>query len=252
MAKYPWKHVWITGASSGIGKELAVTLSNAGVHVSASARSHDDLEALQALHTSITAYPIDVTEAEQVESLISRMEQQHGAIDLAVLGAGVWSISDIDNLELKDFRKAIEVNYLGVVGGLLTLLATMRRRGGGQIAVLSSVAGYRGLPRSAYYGPTKAALINLCESLQPELERQGVKLQIINPGFVRTPMTEMNEFPMPFMIETDVAVRHILMGLKGNAFEIAFPWQLVTILKIMRVLPYRLYLWLIRSFVLPK
>lgn len=249
MPQYPWKHVWITGASTGIGKELALTLSNAGVEVSVSARSQDDLYVLDRDNELISAYPVDVTHPDEVEHTIENMENAQGPIDLAVLNAGVWTISDAGTLSLDQFRKAVEVNYLGVTAALVPLIAVMSGRGGGQIAVVASVAGYRGLPGSAYYGPTKAALINLCESLQPNLQRQNIKLQIINPGFVRTPMTERNDFPMPFLIESAEAVRHILKGLTTRRFEIAFPWQLVTMLKIARLLPIRLYLWFMNRFV---
>ena len=114
------------------------------------------------------------------------MEDAHGPVDLAVLNAGYWKLSEAENLAFEEFRRSMDVNYLGVAAALSPLISSMRTRGQGQIAIVSSVAGYRGLPRSAYYGPTKAALINLCESLQPELAGYGIKLQVINPGFVST------------------------------------------------------------------
>ncbi len=247
MPPYPWKHAWITGASSGIGRELAVALSMAGVKVSVSARSAVALEELAARHDGMFAFPLDVTEPDSAARAISDIQASHGPIDLAMLNAGVWQPSDSRALELDQFTKSISVNYLGVTNCLVPLTSTMAARGAGQIAVVGSVAGYCGLPKSAYYGPTKAALINLCQSLQPDLQRKGLKLQVINPGFVRTPMTDRNDFPMPFLMETEAAVAKVLNGLTSNRFEIAFPWQLVTILKLARILPGGHFLWLIKN-----
>jgi short-subunit dehydrogenase len=249
MQSYPWKHVWITGASSGIGRELAVVLSKAGVKVSVSARSVDALDALAAEHNGIDGYPLDVTDEDATARTVTAIETERGPIDLAVLNAGFWELSDSSDLKLEMFRKSMAVNYLGVANCLVPLLATMARRGSGQVGVMASVAGYRGLPRSAYYGPTKAALNNLCESLQPDFTRMGLKLQIINPGFVRTPMTDRNDFPMPFLMEPSATAAQILKGLTSDRFEIAFPWQLVAMLKFARILPLNLYLWLIKRFV---
>ncbi len=249
MQSYPWKHVWITGGSSGIGRELAVALHKAGVKVSVSARSADTLEALATEHEHIRGYPLDVTHEDAVGQTVAAIETERGPIDLAVLNAGFWELSDGNDLRLDLFKQSMDVNYMGVTNCLTPLVATMAGRGSGHVAVVASVAGYRGLPRSAYYGPTKAALNNLCESLQPDLNRRGVKLQVINPGFVRTPMTDKNDFPMPFLMEPSAAVSQILKGLAGERFEIAFPWQLVALLKFARILPISLYLWLMRTFV---
>ncbi len=249
MPQYPWKHAWITGASSGIGRDLAIALAETGVTVSISARSDAELETLTHEYERLSAYPLDVTDPKQVETAVAAIEAAHGPIDLAVLNAGFWKLSDAEQLEFAAFRRSIDVNYLGVAAALAPLTVSMRARGQGHIAIVSSVAGYRGLPRSAYYGPTKAALINLCESLQPELAGNGIRLQVINPGFVSTPMTEQNDFPMPFLIDTAEAVRQILKGLTSRRFEIAFPWQFAAILKIGRLMPNRLYLWMIRKFV---
>lgn len=217
--------------------------------MSISARSGDALNSLAEKHATIEAYPLDVTLAHDVTRTVADIESHRGPIDLAILNAGYWELSDSRQLDADAFTKSIDVNYLGVTRCLVPLTTAMAQRGSGHVAVVASVAGYRGLPRSTYYGPTKAALINLCESLQPDLKRMGVKLQVINPGFVRTPMTDRNDFPMPFLMESPAAVEHILTGLTSSRFEIAFPWQLVTLLKIARVLPIGLYLRLMRKYV---
>ena len=244
-----WQHVWITGASSGIGRELALALADHGIKVSVSARSADKLGALEDAHELISAWPADVTDAVAMSATIAAIEAKSGAIDLAILNAGVWAPSSPGELPMDAFTRSMDVNYHGVTNALVPLEAAMRGRGRGHIAIVASVAGYRGLPKGAFYGPTKAALINLAESIRPELARAGIKLQVINPGFVRTPMTDVNTFPMPFLMEPHVAVRRIIAGLHSNRFEIAFPWQLVTMLKLARILPYPAFFWFIRNVI---
>lgn len=244
-----WKHVWITGGSSGIGRELALALAGQGINVSVSARTPGKLAELADAHDLIHAYPVDVTDQAAIAAALMHMEAQHGPVDLAILNAGIWSPSAPGQLATKEFTRSMEINYAGVTNALVPLEASMRARGKGHIAVVASVAGYRGLPKGAFYGPTKAALINLCESLRPELARAGIKLQIICPGFVRTPMTDVNTFPMPFLMETGDAVAKILAGLNSNRFEIAFPWQLVMTLKLARILPYPAFFWFIRNVI---
>ncbi len=242
-----WKVVWITGASTGIGREVALQLAAQGVIVAASARSADKLKALGA---NIKPYPVDVTDRSAVLQTIEKIERDLGPIDLAILGAGTYSPVEIDAFDPSLSELAMGVNYMGVVNGVTGLLARMLPRRKGHIAWIASVAGYRGLPKAAAYGPTKAALINLAESLKPELDTRGITVSVINPGFVETPMTAQNEFPMPFMIKTDEAARRTIAGLAKGHFEIAYPTRFVAILKIMRVLPYRVFFWLIRRAVL--
>jgi short-subunit dehydrogenase len=130
---------------------------------------------------------------------------------------------------------------MGAVNGIAAVLPGFLARRAGHIAVVSSVAGYRGLPQAAAYGPTKAALINLCEALKPDLDRYQVRISVINPGFIRTPLTDLNEFPMPFLMEADVAARRIVRGLDAGKFEITFPRRFTFMLKVARMLPYALY-----------
>ena len=143
-----------------------------------------------------------------------------------------------------------EVNYLGVINVLSAVLPTFRARKAGHITWIASVSGYRGLPKAAAYGPTKAALINLAESLKPELARDGVQVSVINPGFVKTPLTQQNDFEMPYLMEVEEAARLTIAGLARGQFEVAYPAPFVRILKIGRILPYRLYFWLINRYVL--
>ena len=240
-----WQIAWITGASSGIGKAVALELAGAGVKVAASARSVDALKALATENPLIKAYPCDVTDSAAMATAASQIAAELGPIDLVILNAGTWFPVDLKNFDPAMFQKTFDVNFLGVVRGIAAVLPGMRERRRGQIAIVASVAGYRGLPKAGAYGPSKAALINLAESLRPDLADLGITLSLVNPGFVATPMTAVNDFPMPFMIETNDAARRIVKGLASGRFEVAFPWQLVSILKIARVLPYWLYFWLL-------
>jgi NAD(P)-dependent dehydrogenase (short-subunit alcohol dehydrogenase family) len=246
-AALPWKTAWVTGASTGIGREIALQLAAAGVKVAASARSADKLADLG---HGVAAYPLDVTDSAAVTSAIDRIESDIGPIDLCVLGAGAYTPTDVAALDPELFRATMTVNYMGVVNCLTGVVPRMMARGHGHVSWIASVAGYAGLPKAAAYGPSKAALINLGESLYPELKRGGVKVSVINPGFVETPLTAQNEFAMPFLMKANEAGRRSIAGLASGRFEVAYPRRFVAILKFARLLPYRLYFWLIEKAVL--
>jgi short-subunit dehydrogenase len=247
MMTVPWRLVWVTGASTGIGAEICKQLAAAGVVVAASARN---VEALQTLGAGIHAYPLDVSVEADVANTFARIELAHGPIDLIIAGAGTYTPASAANFETEMFRRMYEVNYLGVVNVLAAALPIFRARRAGHLSWIASVSGYRGLPKAAAYGPTKAALINLAESLKPELDREGVKVSVINPGFVRTPMTAVNDFDMPFLMEPADAARATITGLAKNKFEVAYPTPFVAIMKLGRLLPYRLFFWISRKYLL--
>jgi NAD(P)-dependent dehydrogenase (short-subunit alcohol dehydrogenase family) len=236
------ERVWITGASMGIGEALARRLAQDGAQVIASARSADRLAAVAAASDGrIVAEPLDVTDHAAVLAAVNRIEAERGPIDVAVLNAGSHQPVTAAEFTADGLRRLMELNVFGVASCLEALMPRMIPRGRGRIAVVASVAGYRGLPTSAYYGATKAALINLAESLKFDLDRAGVTLQLIDPGFVRTPLTDKNDFPMPFLITAELAADRIAQGLKSGRFEIAFPSPFVLMLKLLRILPYALY-----------
>jgi short-subunit dehydrogenase len=245
-----WRTAWIVGASSGLGLELAKLLDGRVSTVAVSARSEKSLRALQAESRTIAAYPLDVTDEEAVGLCVREIENAHGPIDLVVLSAGTWEIVSPPDLDVKAFKKSVEVNFMGVVNVLAHVLPGMTKRREGQVAIVASVAGYRGLPKAAAYGPTKAALINLAESLRPELSAQGIILSIVNPGFVDTPMTASNDFPMPFLMPADVAARRLLSGLENKDYEIVFPRRLAWGIKALRLMPNALFFWIVRKFML--
>jgi len=233
---------WVTGAGSGIGRALALRLAREGWIVAVSARTVQHLEALAAeAPDRIHAFPLDVTKLDATQDTVAGIEDRLGPIDLAVLNAGTYQRDAADHLDANAFRATVDVNLMGNVHCLSALLPRMLERGAGQVAVVASVAGYVGLPGAMAYGATKAALINLCEALQPQLAARDVRLSVINPGFVDTPLTRKNDFPMPFLISAEEAVDHIVAGLKARRFEIAFPWKMVLSLKLLSWMPAPLF-----------
>ncbi|MEQ9606029.1 MAG: SDR family NAD(P)-dependent oxidoreductase [Kiloniellaceae bacterium] len=232
--------VWITGASSGLGAALAGRLARDGQTVAVSARSAGKLDALAAQCAgpgSLHAVPLDIQDAEATCAAVARIEAELGPIGQAVLNAGTHQPVDPTALKVEDFRKLVEVNLMGTVNCLAAVLPPMLERRRGRIAIVASVSGYRGLPTAAAYGMTKAGLINLAEALRVELAPSGIVVQIVNPGFVRTPLTDRNPFPMPFLMEPEDAAEAFFKGLRSDRFEIAFPRRLVWIMKLLRCLP---------------
>lgn len=243
----PWKTVWITGASTGIGREIALQLAAAGMNVAASARS---AEKLAVMGPGIAAFPLDVTDAKAAAETVERVETELGSIDLCILGAGTYAPVSVDKLDPRHFAATMATNYMGVVNCVAALAPRMMARGSGHLAWIASVAGYVGLPKAAAYGPTKAALINLGECLYPEMRRMGIKVSVINPGFVETPLTARNDFEMPFLMKADEAACRTIAGLASGRFEVAYPRRFAAILKTMRLFPYPLFFRLIDRAVL--
>lgn len=232
---------WITGASSGLGRALARRMAADGWRIAASARGAEALADLAAsavdLEGEIRTYPLDVTDPAAVTDALISIEQDLGPIGQAVLNAGTHKPVRAATFAASDFRDLTALNLMGTVHCLEALLPGMIARRGGRIAVVASVAGYRGLPTSAAYGMTKAGLINMAEALKPELDAYGIKLQLVNPGFVRTPLTDKNPFPMPFLMEVEDAAEAFYRGLRADRFEIVFPQRFAYLLKILRCLP---------------
>ncbi|MGA1805199.1 SDR family NAD(P)-dependent oxidoreductase [Rhizobium sp. HT1-10] len=244
--------VWISGASSGIGRALALKLAGEGYRVAVTARNHAKLLELQTeaagLSGGIIVLDGDVTNAEDMEHTVAAIEYQHGTLALAIFNAGVYLPVDGAHMKHEDFDRSFSVNLTGVVNCLIPAVRHMKSKGQGQIAIVSSVTGYGGLPTSAAYGATKAALINMAESLKFDLDKLGIRIQIINPGFVDTEATKDNQFPMPSLVTAAVAADEIAAGLKTSSFEITFPKNFTFKLKLLQFLPYSLYFKAINRF----
>ena len=244
-----WNTVWITGAGTGIGRELALLLAREGARIAVSGRKPAELEALAATHPGITPFPLDVTNEASCRDVYDRIERELGAPDLVIMSAGIWVLMDAVDYSASEAARVMAVNYQGAVNTVAAVLPSMRARRQGQLCFMGSVAGYRGIPRAALYSASKAAVIAHAEALRTDLARSGIAVSVVNCGFVRTPMSDVNDFHMPNIIEADDAARRIIRGLASRRFEIAFPWSVVLQTKVMRLLPYRLYFALMRRFV---
>jgi NAD(P)-dependent dehydrogenase (short-subunit alcohol dehydrogenase family) len=237
---------WITGASSGMGLGLAQRLAETGWRVAITARSGDKLEAAAAgSDGQIIPVVADVTDEHAMEEAAAWIETEIAPVGLAIFNAGTYSPVSAEDFSAEDVRRQMSVNYFGAVNGVGAILPGMLARGSGHIALTASPTSYRGLPRAAAYGAAKAATVSFAESMRFDMEPKGIDISVILPGFVRTPMTDQNDFEMPFLMEVEEAVDRILDGLSRRKFEIAFPKRLVWPMKITRCLPYGLYFPLI-------
>ena len=246
-----WKTAWITGASQGIGRALALELSRQGVTVYASARREAVLEELaresQSHAGQIIPCPLDTTDQTAVEEYFAKWQEENQLPDLIILNAGTHDPFGAEEFTAERVEKLWQTNLTGTVRCLDPSLRYALQRDAGQIAIMASVAGYRGLPTAAAYGASKAALINLAEALKMDLAGTGVDLRVINPGFVRTPLTDKNTFEMPALVEPEQAAEWIIKGLRSKRFEISFPARFVSVLKLLRCLPIAWYLPLVKK-----
>jgi len=237
------KVAWVVGGSSGIGAAVARELRSRGARVAISARRADQLaEVSEGLMLEVAA---DVTDAASLTAAADQIRGELGPIDIAVLSAGYWKQMDAHDWDTGTFNRHVQVNLIGMSNSIAAVLPEMLDRHCGVIAGISSVAGYRGLTGSEAYGATKAGQINLLESLRIQTARDGVRVITICPGFVRTDLTAVNDFPMPFIIDADTAGRAICDGLERGRAEIVFPVRMALLMKAARLVPVGLWsaLW---------
>jgi NAD(P)-dependent dehydrogenase (short-subunit alcohol dehydrogenase family) len=247
------RHVWLVGASTGIGRATASRLHGLGARVTVSARGAAALDAFVAEHPGARALAFDATDAAAVQAAAQTLLQRDGRIDLAMYCAGHYTPMQAGDFDLDEAVRHQQINYVGALNLLGAVLPSLiGQAAAGQPANLSlvaSVAGYRGLPNALAYGPTKAALINLAEVLFLDLAPRGVGVSLINPGFVETPLTAQNHFHMPALITPEAAAAAIVQGWAAGAFEIHFPKRFTRFLKALRQLPDALYFGAIRRAV---
>ncbi len=226
---------------------MARQLAAQGFKVVAIARRADELSKLasEASGGRIIPLPGDVTDRNAMRELVEQVEREHGAIALAFLNVGTYFPDSDDDIGGDGFRKTFAVNLDGTVNLIGPLVRAMKARGRGQIAVNASVAGYGGLPQAIAYSASKSALIAMCEALKFDLDRLGITIQLVCPGFVKTPLTDKNDFPMPFLISVEEAGQRIVDGFQHGGFEIAFPKRMAWMLKFINMLPYSVYFWLV-------
>jgi len=241
------KSVWLIGASSGIGLATAKALHAKGARVVVSARKADLLQTFVDAHPGAQAVVLDVSDGSAIEQATQYVQEQQG-LDVIIYCAGYYKPLRAVNYSLDEMQRHLEVNYLGALRVLDAVIPRLLVQTHGHISLVASVAGYRGLPMSLAYGPTKAALIHLAEALYLDLSPYGIGVSLINPGFVETPLTAQNTFEMPALISPDQAASAMLRGWAKGVFEIHYPKRFTLWLKFMRLLPYRIYFALVRRF----
>ena len=239
------KKIWITGASSGIGKALAEKFSLEGWKVAISARRKEILDEM-AKRENISSYPLDVTNQNQIKDVFSKIINDFGNLDLCVFCSGTYDPKLEQEINIKQNQFVMETNFFGVLYCIKSVEKYFKDKKEGHISIVSSIAAYRGLPNSSGYGPSKAALTNLTESLYFDFKKHNVRISLVSPGFIKTPLTDKNEFRMPFIKSPEFAAEKMFNGLtKTQSFEIHFPKALTIILKFLRILPYKIYLYLV-------
>ena len=240
------KIIWITGASSGIGKALAIKFAENNWIVAASARRENLLDELKHINENIHSFPLDVTEIDKCKLTAKKIIERFGNIDICVFGTGMHDPKSEKKFNLEKIREIMEVNYFGTMNSINSVYEYFSKKQNGQISIISSVAGYRGLPAAGAYCASKAALTSFAESLYFDMQMKKVRVSLISPGFIKTPMTDQNDFPMPMIKSPEFAANEIFKGLTiKKGFEIHFPKAFTYFLKFLQILPSGLYFKLV-------
>ncbi len=248
ITQWSGRTVWLIGASTGIGRATASRLHALGAQVIVSARNEAALQAFVAQHPGSAAVSVDVVDAASVKQAGQRVcELAHqGRLDMVVYCAGYYKPMHAQDFDLAEAMRHQHINYDGALHVLDAVLPTLLQQRGGHLSLVASVAGFRGLPKALAYGPTKAALNSLAETLYLDLHPQGIGISVINPGFVATPMTAHNDFSMPALLTPEQAAQEMIAGWESGAFEIHFPRRFTLWLKLLRHLPHALYFPVVR------
>ena len=240
------KVIWITGASSGIGKALVIKFAENNWIVAASARRENLLDELKLINENIHSFPLDVTEIDKCKLTSKKIIERFGNIDICVFGTGMHDPKSEKKFNLEKIREIMEVNYFGTMNSINSVYEYFSEKQNGQISIISSVAGYRGLPAAGAYCASKAALTSFAESLYFDMQKKNVRVSLISPGFIKTPMTDQNDFPMPMIKSPEFAANEIFKGLTiKKRFEIHFPKAFTYFLKFLQILPSGLYFKLV-------
>ena len=240
------KTIWITGGSTGIGKALAIKFSNEGWNVAISARREELLAELSDKHKNITSFPLDVTDRVKCAEVFDKIKEKYNEIDICFFSTGTWNPKKEKEIDVEQMEEVFKINFFGTVNSIKAVEQYFREREKGIITIVSSIAGYRGLPNSTGYGPSKSALNNLAESLYFDFKKHNVRVCLVSPGFIKTPMTDKNDFKMPFLKTPEFAADQIYDGLiDKNVFEIHFPKALTLTLKFLSFLPSKIYFKLV-------
>ncbi|MCW5654953.1 MAG: SDR family NAD(P)-dependent oxidoreductase [Hydrogenophaga sp.] len=248
ITRWQGRRVWLIGASSGIGEATALALHARGAQVQLSARNTQALQAVASrMNGQGQVWPLDVTDASAVQQVANAILAQ-GPLDLVLYCAGHYREMRAQSLDLADLRRHLDINYSGALHLMHAVLPALIAQGHGHLSLISSVAGFRGLPKGLAYGPTKAALTHLAENLYMDLRPLGLGVSVVHPGFVQTPLTAQNRFEMPALIAPEQAAQAMLDGWARGAFDIHFPRRFTRWMKLLRLLPYRAYFPLVHRF----
>ena len=240
------KTIWITGGSTGIGKALAIKFAKEGWNVAISARRENLLNETCGEHENISSFPLDVTEKNKCKEVFQNILNTFQNIDICFFSTGTWDPKREKDIDVEQIENVFNINFFGTLNSIKAVEKYFKDKQSGTITIVSSIAGYRGLPNSTGYGPSKSALNNLAESLYFDFGKSNVRVCLVSPGFIKTPMTDKNDFKMPFLKTPEYAAEKIYDGLVNkNSFEIHFPKSLTIILKILSLLPNRIYFGLI-------
>ena len=242
------KVVWITGASSGIGKSLALKFAKEGWNVAISARRENLLNEISESNENIKSFPLDVTDKIKCKDVFDKVKSEFGNVDICFFSTGTWSPKKEKDIDVEQIENVFKVNFFGTLNCIKAVEEYFKNKKGGTITIVSSIAGYRGLPNTTGYGPSKSALISLAESLYFDFEKHNVRVCLVSPGFIKTPMTDKNDFKMPFLKTPEFSADKIYDGLinKKN-FEIHFPKELTLTLKLLGLLPSKIYFYLVKK-----
>ena len=240
------KTIWITGGSTGIGKALAIKFANEGWNVAISARRENLLNEISNSNENISAFPLDVTNKSRCKEVFDEIRNKFQNIDICFFSTGTWNPIKEKDIDVEQIENVFKVNFFGTLNSIKVVEQYFKEKKNGTIAIVSSIAGYKGLPNSTGYGPSKSALNNLTESLYFDFKRSNVRVCLVSPGFIKTPMTDKNDFKMPFLKSAEYAAEKIYDGLiNKNIFEIHFPKSLTLILKFLSFLPNKIYFYLV-------
>ena len=242
------KTIWITGGSTGIGKALAIKFAKEGWNVAISARRENLLKETCGEHENISSFPLDVTDKNKCKEVFQNIVDTFQSVDICFFSTGTWDPKKEKDIDVEQIENVFKVNFFGTLNSIKAVEKYFKDRKSGTITIVSSIAGYRGLPNSTGYGPSKSALNNLAESLYFDFKRYNVRVCLVSPGFIQTPMTDKNDFKMPFLKTVDYAADKIYDGLiNSKKFEIDFPKELTLILKLFKIMPNKLYLSLVEK-----
>lgn len=229
--------IWLTGASSGIGEALISALASRCQHLIISARSRDKLEILAQPFNNVTAIPVDITDLTAMQQAADQIEQTFGRLDTLIANAGTCEYVDVNNFEAAMVQRVLNTNFIGLANNVEVALPLLRASRRGYLVGVSSSVAYLAMPRAQAYGASKAAMTHFLEAMKADLSAENIDVSVVSPGFVQTPLTDVNDFPMPMRISADDAAQRIIKGLEKRNWDIHFPKRFTLLLKLIANLP---------------